>query len=82
MRLEVSSAQPGIHQLETNEFAGIGPMIKGAFVFLHWQLFIEMLILWFFLGSNVLPGEGSDTDYPILRLAIDIFLGGKANKAA
>lgn len=28
-------------------------------------------------GSNVLPGEGSDTDYPILRLAIDIALGAE-----
>ncbi|CAK9020545.1 Chloride channel protein 1 (ClC-1) (Chloride channel protein [Durusdinium trenchii] len=27
------------------------------------------------ISSNVLPGEGSDTDYPILRLAIDIALG-------
>lgn len=27
------------------------------------------------ISSNVLPGEGADTDYPILRLAIDIVLG-------
>jgi len=26
-------------------------------------------------GSNVLPGEGVDTDYPIMRLSIDIVLG-------
>ncbi|CAL1129032.1 unnamed protein product, partial [Cladocopium goreaui] len=25
--------------------------------------------------SNVLPGEGVDTDYPVMRLAIDIVLG-------
>ncbi|CAE7243036.1 unnamed protein product [Symbiodinium sp. CCMP2592] len=25
--------------------------------------------------SNVLPGEGSDTDFPLLRLAVDIVLG-------
>ena len=27
------------------------------------------------VGSNVLPGEGSDTEFPVLRLAIDILLG-------
>ena len=26
-------------------------------------------------GSNVLPGEGVDTDYPVMRLAMDIVLG-------
>eukprot|EP00439_Symbiodinium_sp_Y106_P027395 s2514_g3.t1 len=27
------------------------------------------------ISSNVLPGEGSDTDFPLLRLAVDIVLG-------
>ncbi|CAL1138086.1 unnamed protein product [Cladocopium goreaui] len=27
------------------------------------------------ISSNVLPGEGVDTDYPVMRLAIDIVLG-------
>eukprot|EP00435_Cladocopium_sp_Y103_P069750 s562_g33.t2 len=27
------------------------------------------------ISSNVLPGEGVDTDYPVMRLAIDILLG-------
>ena len=29
------------------------------------------------ISSNVLPGEGADTDYPILRLAIDLVLGAE-----